>query len=129
MKEDEKKRIADLERELEEAYRSVTLLTNKIEAVNEELKLKNRRLEQANRTIKGQQQELLEKERLKTLLKMAGATAHELNQPLTVIMGYLELMRLEEGNYSCRPGLLEKIYKSAEKIRDIVQRLQKIHKY
>ncbi len=119
------KRIIQLENELEETYRRVTLLTKEVEAVNEELQTKNQHLEEANRTIKEQQEKLLEKERLKTLLDMVGAAAHELNQPLTVIMGYIELLGFGD---NCPPDLcepLEKIYQSAKKIRNSVLHIQK----
>ena len=51
-----------------------------------------RALQKANRTILEQQEILIEEERLKVLLQMAGATAHELNQPLTVLPGNPELL-------------------------------------
>jgi len=122
------KRILQLENELEEAYLRVTLLTNRVEAVNEELQTKNQQLKEANRTIKEHQEQLLEKERLKTLLGMAGAAAHEMNQPLTVIMGYIELLGFRD-NYPLKlHETLKKIYQSAKKIRNIVLHIQKIHK-
>ena len=49
-------------------------------------------LRKANRKILEQQDAVIEEERLKVLLQMAGATAHELNQPLTVLLGNIDLM-------------------------------------
>jgi two-component system cell cycle sensor histidine kinase/response regulator CckA len=54
-------------------------------AVREELK-------KANRKILEQQKSVIEEERLKVLLQMAGATAHELNQPLAVLLGFIGLL-------------------------------------
>ena len=51
-------------------------------------------LKEANRKILEQQQKLIEEERLKVLLQMSGATAHELNQPLSVLLGNIDLIRL-----------------------------------
>ena len=123
------KRIVQLENELEDAYRRVTILTNKVEALNEKLQTNNQQLEEANRTIKEQQDKTLDNEKLKTLLDMAGAAVHEMSQPLTVIMGYIELLGLRD-NYP--PNLrdpLEKIYQSAKKMRYIVLNIQKIYRY
>ena len=44
-------------------------------------------LEAANKKIMENQQKVVEEERLKVLLQMAGATAHELNQPLMAMLG------------------------------------------
>ncbi len=48
----------------------------------EALKKTNTELQVANEKILEQQESLIEEERVKVLLQMAGAKAHELNQPL-----------------------------------------------
>lgn len=48
----------------------------------------------ANKKILAQQNALVEKERLKVLLQMAGAAAHGLNQPLMILLGNLEILEL-----------------------------------
>ena len=116
------KRIAGLEAELEEVYRSITKLTN-------ELASKNETLEHANRTIRRQQEQLIEGERLKVMSQMAGAAAHELNQPLTAVLGYGELLTMQQ---DCPPEVrktADQILKSAGRIRDVVREMQRIHRY
>ncbi|WP_051283725.1 diguanylate cyclase [Desulforegula conservatrix] len=49
-------------------------------------------LDLANRKILEQQQSLIEEERLKMLLQMAGATAQDLRQPLDVLLGGIAML-------------------------------------
>jgi two-component system cell cycle response regulator len=88
-----------------------------------------RDLEQTVENCKLGQQKLLEQqkmnledERLKVMLQMAGATAHELNQPLTVLLGNLELIHLR-----CNPPpemveYLSEIDNAAKRISHIVSK-------
>ena len=47
-------------------------------------------LKAANQKILEQQKSVIEEERLKVLLQMAGATSHELNQPLMALLGSID---------------------------------------
>jgi len=85
-----------------------------------------KQLEEANKTILRQQDKIVEEERLKVLLQMAGATAHELNQPLTSLLGAVELIRLEASDHESLDSLLEMIEESGQRISDIVKRIQTI---
>jgi two-component system, cell cycle response regulator len=60
------------------------------------LKKMNEELQRANQKILEQQKHVIEEERLKILLQMAGATAHELSQPLMLLLGSIEIMQLED---------------------------------
>jgi two-component system cell cycle response regulator len=52
----------------------------------------NRELIEANKKILEQQKALIEEERIKVMLKMSGATAHEFSQPLSALIGCIELL-------------------------------------
>lgn len=69
----------------------------------------------------------LQKEKLKGALEMSGAACHELNQPLQVIAGYLELIR------SKAPESLSKYFDTLQlqtrKMGDITRKLQGITRY
>jgi two-component system cell cycle response regulator len=71
-----------------------------------------------------QQKLKLEDERLKVILQMAGATAHELNQPLTVLLGNLEMIQLR-----CNPPremveYLSEIDNAAKRISQIASKVR-----
>ncbi len=57
------------------------------------IEISNDKLKEANNTIIEQQRALVEEERIKVLLQMAGATAHELNQPLMILLSSIELLQ------------------------------------
>ena len=71
----------------------------------------------------------MEAERLKTLMVTAGAAAHEINQPLTVILGFLELWRnqMSADDPSRKP--LEQIFESSLRIKGIVEKMMSITQF
>lgn len=76
-----------------------------------------------------QQKILIEEERLKVVLQMAGATVHELSQPLTVLLGNLDMLETatndsEEFNLS-----VNEIKKAGKSIADIIQKIQSVRHY
>ena len=74
-------------------------------------------------------EERLEKERLAGVLEMAGATAHELNQPLQVVSGIAWMMRdklkKDDPNYLNA----EKIYEEVERMGNIARKISAISSY
>ncbi len=75
------------------------------------------------------QQKLMETERQAMIAELAGATAHELNQPLTSVLGYTELARrkLEQPQEVSR--ILNIIFSEAERMADIVRKIGRVTKY
>ncbi len=83
-------------------------------------------LKKANKKIVNQQKSVIEEERLKVLLQLSGATAHELNQPLTVLMDNVELMRLERKIPEKLQKHMQGIEVAGQKIFEIIKRIQTI---
>lgn len=83
-------------------------------------------LETANRKIIDQQKALVEEERLKVLLQMAGAAAHGLNQPLMVLLANLEMLDLVKDDHEKVLTILPKIRQAGEKISHIVKKIQNV---
>ncbi len=73
--------------------------------------------------------ERLEKERLKGVLEMAGAAAHELNQPIQIIMGLL--WRLEKDLDNREKGIenLKKLKIEVERMAEIGNKISNISSY
>ncbi len=78
----------------------------------------------ANQKILEQQKSVIEEERLKVLLQMAGATAHELNQPLMALLGHIDLMEMNEDNPQKLAHYMVEIKCAGERISDIVKKIQ-----
>ena len=86
-------------------------------------------LEEANRKILEQQEKLVEEERLKVMLQMAGATAHELNQPLSGLLGNVELLEMGIDDPKLFSECLRDIKTSGRRIADTVKKVQNIRYY
>ncbi len=83
-------------------------------------------LERANKRILKHQDSIVEQERLKTLLQMAGTTAHELGQPLTVLLGNIELMGIYKDNPEKMARGMVKVKEAGVRISSIVRKIQSI---
>lgn len=72
---------------------------------------------------------LEESEKNAVIVALAGTAAHELNQPLTSVMGYAELLkrRLKEEDASYKP--VDIIYREAERMAEIVRKIGRITRY
>jgi signal transduction histidine kinase len=68
------------------------------------------------------QRQLLNSEKLATIGQMAAGIAHELNTPLTYIMGNLELLQMHE-HPEPQKEMLNSIFRGAERIKDLGQSL------
>ena len=76
-----------------------------------------------------QQEKIIEEERLKVLLQMSGATAHELNQPLTVLLANIELMRIAEADSREMALCMDEIEGAGHRIADTIKKIQNIRHY
>ena len=119
----EKERLKDYSQHL---VKSLEDKVRKLNLMNEELE---RRVEKRTAELKKAQEKLLETEKERVLLEMAGAAAHEINQPLTVIMSMSEVvlsdLSEDDDNYS----LMEKINSECERAAKIVRNMGQISKY
>jgi signal transduction histidine kinase len=75
------------------------------------------------------QEQIIQAEKEAAVVELAGATAHELYQPLTVAWGFAEflLKDMTEDDSLYRP--LERIIKNLASMQDIVERIGKITRY
>jgi signal transduction histidine kinase len=61
--------------------------------------------------------------------ELAGAAAHELNQPLTSIMGYAQLIERQSAKEAAHLRAVKVILSEAERMAGIVKKIGKITKY
>ena len=70
-----------------------------------------------------------EAEQVKVFTETAAAAAHEINQPLTVVLGTAQLLLSHKDETDPDRPNLENIVKATERIREIVEKMQKAHRY
>jgi len=77
------------------------------------------------------QDQLLAQERQAVVAELAGATAHELNQPLTSVIGYAQMLLrlLDKEKDGATWSAAEVIFSEAERMAEIVRKIGKITKY
>ncbi|MBF0258790.1 MAG: hypothetical protein HQK62_08130 [Desulfamplus sp.] len=115
--------------ELSRKVSEYRMLRNKaIEEVNLRKQIEEE-LREKNKALLEHQDIKINQERLKVLLEMAGATAHELNQPLMTLLGTIELIHMTQELPKDFSTYLNSIEKSARRIADIVSKIQKIRQY
>ena len=71
----------------------------------------------------------MEADRLKTLLEIAGGAAHEINQPLTAILGYSEMAMDVLGEDHAASSYQKHIIQASMRISEILKRMQAIREY
>jgi len=101
----------------------------KIEKTIQELEKSVTELKKANQKILEQQRAIIEEERLKVLLQMAGATTHELNQPLMALLTNTELIGMNKYNPEEMAQNMTKIEEAGQRIADIVKKIQTMRHY
>jgi PAS domain S-box-containing protein len=75
------------------------------------------------------QEKLVVTEKQAMIAELAGATAHELNQPLTSVLGYVELAKRKLGASPEAQHILDVILSETERIAAIVRKLGGITRY
>jgi len=75
------------------------------------------------------QEELRAREKQAIVAELAGAAAHELNQPLTSVIGYAELLRRHLGDHAQLSHAASVIVGESERMAEIVRKVGKITKY
>ncbi|MBU0992711.1 MAG: response regulator [Proteobacteria bacterium] len=104
---------------------SIRDITDRV-AAEEKLKQTISELKKANQIILNQQKSVIEEERLKVLLQLAGATANELSQPLMVLMGYVSLLKANIDDRKKTTSYLQELNLVGERITEIVNRMRTI---
>jgi signal transduction histidine kinase len=75
------------------------------------------------------QEKLQQTEKAAVVAELAGTAAHELNQPLTSIMGYAELLRRRIKEDDPNSKHVDIIYREAERMAEVVRKIGKITRY
>ena len=80
-------------------------------------------------TQKKAAEKLLEEERLKGILEMAGAVCHELNQPMQAISGMCELLMMDMTENDQLHSNIQKIKHQIDRMAEITRKLMGVTRY
>ena len=84
---------------------------------------------QVGMRVIGLQERLLEAERMRVLAETAGAAAHEINQPLTVVIGKTDIVLEKMASEDPQRHNIEDIQEAGERISEIVRKMGAARQY
>lgn len=90
--------------------------------INQRLMATNLALEKAYRDLKDSQAQLIQASKLAAIGRLTAGIAHELNNPLTAVLGYAQLLQAAELDERVKADL-DKIVQGAERTAHIVRNL------
>jgi tetratricopeptide (TPR) repeat protein len=103
---------------------------NALAEANDRLQEKNDELEKSYEALQKAQNEVIELERVQSIIAMAVTANHELNQPLMIISGNLDLlgMSLEADPDPLRSHYMKRSKEALERIRNILNTMSNIER-
>jgi len=81
------------------------------------------------RRLKEAQSALIQTEKQAAIAELAGSAAHELNQPLTAVMGYAELLLKKLSADDPNRRFVQTLYEEAERMAAVVKKIGRITRY
>lgn len=116
-----KDELGELARTFNEMGQSIQEANRKLVRFNEELQ---QQVEERTRELKLAQQQLLRSQRLAAVGDLSAGLAHEVNNPLAVIVGNIQLLMLDTPEESPGKAMLSDVLDQALRISNIVRDLQ-----
>jgi signal transduction histidine kinase len=89
----------------------------------EELRQHIASLEQANLELKRAQQEVVFSEKLASVGRLAAGIAHEIGNPIGIVLGYLELLQMQDVSEDERLELISRMDKEIQRINQTIRQL------
>lgn len=110
--------------DLEKATIFVSHIAQAIENAKlfDELERRVAELNRANEQLEFKQQQVIQAEKLSAIGKLVAGVAHELNNPLTAVMGFSEFLLMADCSAQIK-ATLHKIHGAANRCRKIIQNL------
>ena len=109
--------------EIGELYRSLAVMLRRLDENKEELKAHISSLEEANEDLRRAQDEIIRSEKLASVGRLAAGVAHEIGNPIGVILGYLDLMKKPQVSEEDKKDFLDRIESEIIRINQIIRQL------
>ena len=112
--------------ELHNLSGSLNSMLRRISADKEKLRSTVNSLEKANLELKRAQEEIIRAEKLASVGRLSAGIAHEIGNPIGIVMGYLELMKQKDIPGAERNEYLQRTEAEIERINTIIRQLLEI---
>lgn len=112
--------------ELNRLSKALNGMLKRISADKEKLRATVLSLEKANLELKKAQQEIIRAEKLASVGRLSAGIAHEIGNPVGIVIGYLELLRHSDIGDEERNEYIERTGKEIERINTIIRQLLEV---
>jgi signal transduction histidine kinase len=102
---------------------SLNRMLNRIKDDKKILKTTISSLEQANADLKSAQNDILRAEKMASVGRLAAGIAHEIGNPIGIVLGYLELLKQEDLDLSEKADFLHRTEVEVQRINTIIRQL------
>ena len=112
--------------ELNRLSKSLNLMLKRISADKETLRSTVLSLEKSNLELKKAQKEIIQAEKLASVGRLSAGVAHEIGNPIGIVIGYLELLKQEDITIAERDEYIQRTEAEIERINTIIRQLLEI---
>ncbi len=112
--------------ELHKLSGSLNSMLRRISADKEKLRSTVNSLEVANLELKKAQEEIIRAEKLASVGRLSAGIAHEIGNPIGIVMGYLELLKQKDTPASEKEEYIQRTENEIERINTIIRQLLEI---
>jgi two-component system NtrC family sensor kinase len=103
--------------------RSMNIMLKRLDENKRELKDHISSLEKANRDLQQAQNEIIRSEKLASVGRLAAGIAHEIGNPIGIILGYLELINKNESTEDEKKDFLNRIQSEITRVNQTIRQL------
>ncbi len=112
--------------ELNRLSKALNSMLKRISADKEKLRSTVLSLEQANLELKKAQKEIIQAEKLASVGRLSAGIAHEIGNPMGIVIGYLDLLKQEDIDREERDEYLTRTEAEIERINTIIRQLLEV---
>ncbi len=102
---------------------ALNTMLNRIAQDKQRLRATVASLEEANRNLKEAQEEIVRAEKMASVGRLAAGIAHEIGNPIGIVLGYLEMLKAGELEEQERSEFLERAEEEIQRINRIIRQL------
>jgi signal transduction histidine kinase len=112
--------------ELNSLSKALNSMLKRISADKEKLRSTVLSLERANTELKQVQKDIIRAEKLASVGRLSAGIAHEIGNPIGIVIGYLELLKQADGTEAERDEYIQRTEEEIERINSIIRQLLEV---
>ena len=112
--------------ELSRLSKSLNIMMKRISADKEKLRSTVQSLEDANLELKKAQKEIIRAEKLASVGRLSAGIAHEIGNPIGIVIGYLELLKQADITKDEKKEYIQRTEEEIDRINTIIRQLLEI---